>query len=124
MRLTLRGRTLTADQKAAIVKDYLDGMEVEKICAKHGVSKGYPCTLARYAGHPKRRPNNALAAETRAAIVRDYLEGVSAKEIVRRHGVSESYATQIAERMGYPKRISPREAWGWQRAREVGPVIA
>jgi len=52
----MSGPRLKADQKNAILADYLAGVAIRQIAAAHGVHQSYPGHLARRRGHSPRRP--------------------------------------------------------------------
>lgn len=53
-------RALTAEKKAMILVDYLNGLKVESIALEHNVSVSTAANLAKRAGLPRRQPKHRI----------------------------------------------------------------
>jgi hypothetical protein len=52
------------DKRCLILADYLDGMLIRDIVARHGCACSYPTELAKRSGFPGRRPRTQDTGET------------------------------------------------------------
>ncbi|SDH69700.1 hypothetical protein SAMN05421505_120116 [Sinosporangium album] len=108
------GRAARRVRDAGIVADYRRGDPVERIAARHGVSRGRVSQIAATVGIPLRRPQNAPKGVDAARVIADRRHGLKIRQIAERHGVTES---TVRHHLGLTRRAAAARVGGVRRGR-------